>query len=72
MMDRAKVWLVSVFLVISMVLHGGCSTNTLLQDASAVQLEASLLTMMDGLLKTAVYNALHLPVTTSTTGLTGL
>ncbi|MFA5864944.1 MAG: hypothetical protein WC975_09695 [Phycisphaerae bacterium] len=68
MTDRVKVWLVAVLLVIAMVLPGGCSANTLLQDANAVQLEASLLTMMDGLLKTVVYNAMNLP----SSGYTGL
>jgi hypothetical protein len=57
------------------ILPAGCAsgttgtTGTALQDATAVQLETSLISSMDGLLKYAIYSSLHLPVTTTTTGL---
>lgn len=54
------------------VLPFGCTTgttDTALQNATAVQLETSLISSMDGLLTYAIYKALHLPVSTSTLGL---
>ncbi len=39
----------------------GCETSGILQDATAVQLETTLITLMDGLLRTLIYNAMDIP-----------
>jgi hypothetical protein len=47
------------------LVSAGCDgTSTgILQDAAAVQLETSLISMLDGLLKTLIYNAMDIPGT---------
>jgi hypothetical protein len=39
------------------------SNTGILQEAAAVQLETTLISMMDALLKTLVYNAMDIPGT---------
>lgn len=43
----------------------GCDGTTagVLQDAAAVQLETTMISMLDGLLRTLIYNAMDLPGT---------
>jgi hypothetical protein len=47
------------------VVFAGCDGTSagVLQDAAAVQLETSFISMLDGLLRTLIYNAMDIPGT---------
>lgn len=74
MKDRLKVELLSLLLLIPMGGSLGCngiSTNSILTDATAVQLETSLISSMNATLTYFIYKGLNIP-TSSITGISGL
>jgi len=61
MSKKLKVWMLSLLLTVVMVLSSGCtlggSGTSNLQDATAVQLETSLISGMNSILSYTIYKA---------------
>jgi len=70
MAKKRMVWV--IVLILSCLVNWGCApeTGTLLMDATAVQLEAYLISSLGQVLTYFVYNALDLPSTTYSTSWT--
>jgi len=69
MANKVMVCLVVLTLLLPLPCTVGCDGTGLLQDANAVTLESSLISMQNSILKYLVYKSMNIPLTTTTTGL---
>ncbi len=65
MANRLMVWLVSFALVLPLPLVMGCDGTAFIQEANAVTLESSLISMQNNILTYVVYKWMNIPLNTT-------
>jgi len=69
MVNKVMGCLVVLALLLPLPCTVGCDGTALLQDANAVTLESSLISMQNSILKYLVYKSMNIPMTTASVGL---